>query len=209
MYCPQCGTRNPDDARFCWKCGSRIPERAGAKGGESPESSRLEPADAQTESFAATSAQVETTGAGEPARPEQQIASAVRSVVSAVGSAAPSSEQVSETLASASEFAKSAAEQIASKGKSFADIASSVAPKHREEIEENRQRTAQQARENRRKGFNIKLMIMGPIFVLLGILMITNEGTQGESKLAGLVILGYGIWLIVGIFTGGWRFVIY
>lgn len=34
MYCPHCGDKNPDDARFCGNCGKPLP--AGASAGQTP-----------------------------------------------------------------------------------------------------------------------------------------------------------------------------
>lgn len=34
MYCEKCGTKNDDDAQFCWKCGEKIPSVSGFDPGD-------------------------------------------------------------------------------------------------------------------------------------------------------------------------------
>src|SRR5437016_3304353 len=36
MFCPACGTREPEDARFCVSCGQRLPEMPVQHGGPMP-----------------------------------------------------------------------------------------------------------------------------------------------------------------------------
>lgn len=42
MFCPKCGTENPDSAKFCKKCGAPFPETAGKKGAEDAKARALD-----------------------------------------------------------------------------------------------------------------------------------------------------------------------
>src|SRR5438874_927900 len=43
LFCPECGTRNPDEMRFCGMCGERLPDRTERKAGNRPAASGIVP----------------------------------------------------------------------------------------------------------------------------------------------------------------------
>lgn len=52
-------------------------------------------------------------------------------------------------------------------------------------------------------------IVFGPLYTIVGIGMATQGQGSSEAALGGLVLAAYGVWLVVGIFTRGWRLVIY
>jgi len=79
IFCPECGTKNPDTAKFCFECGTKLPSRstAGSAAAEAPASderaaqSQAEPEDPTSEPTEISLSESETLAAEPPARPKK------------------------------------------------------------------------------------------------------------------------------------------
>ena len=43
MFCPECGTRNPEENRFCGMCGERLPDRTERAASKKPGAAAIIP----------------------------------------------------------------------------------------------------------------------------------------------------------------------
>lgn len=79
MYCPKCGEKNPDDARFCGSCGAPIPTSVAEaeKGREVEPTERREPVAVPTGSRGTSSA----PASADHVAPEMKIGIAVATVI--------------------------------------------------------------------------------------------------------------------------------
>ena len=66
MFCTQCGHQNPDDARFCARCGAPMVGRSAAEGGTAAGVDTT-----STISLSALEGALESSGDGESATPDQ------------------------------------------------------------------------------------------------------------------------------------------
>lgn len=201
MFCPQCGSPLADHARFCLYCGYRFQHVSGARdgaGASAAESvapaSPVAPMPATPPSAPAPKPAVSTTPTRDSARteavsPSTSSVSSDRSA-SSDGHPRPMSERPSSTTPAPKAPASRGADGPSTSEavhQLVSDVVDTGVNIHNTKV-------------------NALCVVFGPIYTIGGLWLLTQPDV---NPIAGVLAAAYGIWLVTGIFTKGWRIVIY
>lgn len=189
MYCSQCGAKNPDGAKFCFKCGAKM---------------RNAP----------------TSAAGAVSAPpsEPSVASIGKHAATGVAAASPSTPVAASTSASVPAKHAAAGDGTSAQGAgsptgSDTESAPSSGSASDPSLKELAQGTATAAANVvttvHNNNVRAKCLLWGAVYAIGGGAMLISGDMPRGGLLPLLGIIVYGVWLLVGGFTGGWRLVIY
>lgn len=173
MFCPQCGLKNPEGAKFCFSCGTKLravpsaPPVAAPKSAERPLGKHAAPGTLAVPSDPAVA-------------PASEQVSAFTAPADSAGVGAPVQAGAGEGEPSLKELAQDTASTVVHAATSLHNI-----------------------------NVQGKCLLWGALYTIGGFSIFFSGDAASDEKLPLLLLIVYGIWLLVGGFTGGWRLVIY